>query len=102
MGGRIEKKGGDIMSLNTRITRYNLSTTAQSIALGSGSSKVLLQALDSDIALAYDEQDFSNNIYFTIPAGSMIILDQPIPSARQLVFVRTLTASSGTFEVWIN
>jgi hypothetical protein len=90
------------MSLNTRITRYSLTTTAQSIAIGSGSSKVILQALDSDIGLAYDEGNFAANIYFTISAGSTIILDQPVPSATQLVYVRTLTASTGVLEVWIN
>lgn len=90
------------MSLNTRITRYGLTTTALAIALGSGDSKVILQAIDSDVAIAYDEQGFANNIYFTIPAGSTIILDQPIPSASQLVYVRTFAAASGVLEVWIN
>ena len=87
------------MSLNTRITRYTVTTAALGISIGSGKSKVILQAGDADIYMAYDPLDFDNEKYFTVQAGTSIILDQPVPSQTQLVYVQS--TGTTTLEVWI-
>ena len=86
--------------LNRRMSRYNVSTNTLALDLGSGASKVILKAGVADILLAYDSQNFSNNQYFTLEAGSTLILDQPVPSQNQLVYVYSLAAS--VLEVWIS
>lgn len=83
------------------MTRYNLTNSPYSISIGSGNAKVIIQALDVDMVIAYDEMDFDSDNYFTIGAGSTLILDQPVPSATQLLWVRTLVAATGIVEVWI-
>jgi len=82
-----------------RITRYTIGTAAVPISLGSGASKVIFQAGDADVFIAYDEGNFDINQYFTILAGSTLILDQPIPDQDELIYVKS--NSSSTIEVWI-
>ena len=71
-----------------------------SISLGSGQSKVILQAGSEDVLLAYDENNFNTDNYFTLQAGTSIILDQPVPQQSQLVYAITL-AGTAVLEVWI-
>jgi len=87
------------MQYNTRMSRYDVSTTSLALDLGSGASKVILKAGAADIRIAYDYQNFSNNQYFTLEAGTTLILDQPVPTQSQLVYVYSLAAS--VLEVWI-
>ena len=82
-----------------RITRYSIGTSALSISLGSGASKIIFQAGDADVFIAYDESDFDINQFFTILAGSTLVLDQPIPNQDELIYVKA--NSSTTIEVWI-
>ena len=87
------------MPLNTRMTRYTMSSTAREISFSSGIGKVILQAGNADIFIAYNLGDFDIDRFFTLTAGSTIVLDQPVPSQNELLYVKS--NSTTILEVWI-
>ena len=87
------------MPLNARITRYTLSTSPLEISIASSTGKVILQAGDSDIFIAYNYNDYDADRFFTLPANSTLVLDQPVPSQNNLMYVKS--NSTPVLEVWI-
>ena len=87
------------MPLESRITRYTLSTTALEISIASGNGKTILQAGDADIFIAYNLSDFDIDRFFTLTAGTSLVLDQPVPSQNTLMYFKS--NSTPVLEVWI-
>ena len=75
------------MPSNGRIRSYSVSTTASIPAdLGLQGSKVVIHT-DQDVRVAYDENNLGDTgLYFIIPAGTMLVFDQPTPFDSLIYF----------------
>ncbi len=75
------------MPSNGRIRSYSVSTTDSIPAdLGLQGSKVVIHT-DQDVRVAYDENNLGDTgLYFIIPAGTMLVFDQPTPFDSLIYF----------------
>ena len=87
------------MPLNSRMTRYTITTSPLEISLSSGNGKTILQGGVANTYLAYNLSDFDIDRFFTLTAGSTLVLDQPVPSQNELLYVKG--ESTTILEVWI-
>tara|TARA_R110000851_G_scaffold149041_2_gene289540 strand:+ start:118 stop:390 length:273 start_codon:yes stop_codon:yes gene_type:complete len=88
------------MPLNARMTRYTITTSPLEISLSSGNGKTILQGGVANAYLAYNLSDFDIDRFFTLTAGSTLVLDQPVPSQNELIYVKA--DSTTILEVWIS
>ena len=81
------------------IERYSLTTTATAVDL-SRASRVLIRVSGDNVRVGYDNQDVGDTVlnYFTIPDGTMIVLDPP-NEVNALLYFRA-ESGTATLEVW--
>jgi hypothetical protein len=81
------------------IERYSLTTTATAVDL-SRASRVLIRVSGDNVRVGYDNQDVGDTVlnYFTIPDGTMIVLDPP-NEVNALLYFRA-DSGTATLEVW--
>lgn len=81
------------------IERYSLTTTATAVDL-SRASRVLIRVSGDNVRVGYDNQDVGDSVlnYFTIPDGTMIVLDPP-NEVNALLYFRA-DSGTATLEVW--
>ena len=88
------------MASNARIRSY-VTTITQAVPadLGLDGSKVVIHA-DQDVRVAYDENNLADTgLYFIIPAGTILVFDQPTPF-DSLIYFRGDTATA-TVRTWV-
>ena len=81
-----------------RMNRYTLDATALSLSLPSSFQKIIFQAGAKAIFFMYNSEGYAASEYFTLAAGTTLILDQPVGFPDSFM-VRTLS-DEGTLEVW--
>jgi len=88
------------MASNGRINSYSVSTTASIPAdLGLTGSKVIIHT-DQDVRVAYDDNNLSDTgLYFIIPAGTILVFDQPTPF-DSLIYFRADSATARV-RTWV-
>ena len=87
------------MKGTSNIQRYTLAT-GDVIAVGvSAASRIMLRVTE-DTKVSLDEGRIGSN-YFTLEAGSTIILDPPNCISGYFLWFGLASASSGVLEVWL-
>ena len=82
----------------SRMNRYTLSATPLSLSLPSSFQKIIFHAGSEDIFFMYNQEGYGGSEYFTLAAGTTLILDQPVGFPDSL-FVRVLS-DEGSLEIW--
>tara|TARA_R110002020_G_scaffold109974_2_gene254291 strand:+ start:617 stop:898 length:282 start_codon:yes stop_codon:yes gene_type:complete len=88
------------MPSNGRIRSASVSTTDSiPFDLGLDGSKVVIYT-NQDVRVAYDQNSLTDTgLYFIIPAGTIMIFDQPTPF-DSLIWMRADTANA-TVRTWV-
>ena len=88
------------MATNARIQSISASTTASiPLDLGLQGSKVDIQT-NQDVRIAYDENNQDDTgLYFIIPAGTILVFDQPTPF-DSLIYFRGDSVTA-TVRTWV-
>ena len=88
------------MASNGRIRALTVSTTASVPAdLGLKGSKIIIHT-DQDVRVAYDQNSLADTgLYFIIPAGTILVFDQPTPF-DSLIWFRGDSATA-TVRTWV-
>ena len=89
-----------VVASNGRIYSYSVSTTASLPAdFGLNNSKVVIHT-DQDVRVAYDENNLGDSgLYFIIPAGTILVFDQPNPF-NSLIYFRA-DAVTARVRTWV-
>ena len=88
------------MGSNGRIQSVTVLTTDSTpLDLGLEGSKVIIYT-NQDVRVAYDENNLATTgIYFIIPAGTILVFDQPTPFASH-IWLRGDSATA-TVRTWV-
>ena len=88
------------MGSNGRIQSVSVSTTDSTpLDLGLQGSKVVIHT-DQDVRVTYDENNLnSTGIYFIIPAGTILVFDQPTPFDSH-IWLRG-DSTTATVRTWV-
>ena len=88
------------MATNGRIRSSTVLTTDSTpVDLGLQGSKVIIQT-DQDVRVAYDPNNLGDTgLYFIIPAGTILVFDQPTPF-DSLIYFRGDSATA-TVRTWV-
>jgi len=90
-----------VAPLTNNIQRYTLSSATDTVAVGTGAASRILLRASEDVRLALDEQYLTTDNYFTIAAGSTLVLDPPNFTSGYFLWFRLDSATTGTLEVWL-
>ena len=88
------------MGSNGRIQSVSVSTTDSTpLDLSLQGSKVVIHT-DQDVRVTYDENNLnSTGIYFIIPAGTILVFDQPTPFDSH-IWLRG-DSTTATVRTWV-
>ena len=83
------------MGNNNWIKRQTLDTKAASVGVADANRIVI--RVSQDTKIAYDE-GLLDSVYFTLPAGTIMVLDPP--NFIEVLWVQLDSAATGVIEVW--
>ena len=85
--------------ISSNIERYTLAT-GQTVAVGQAFARRIMIRVTEDTRVSLDEGRIDSS-YFTIQAGTTIILDPPNVIGNYFLWFQLDSAATGVLEVWL-